>query len=371
MNDQRYHVNFFAGFVAISLALVLAGCGVGVPSKASVNVRRADNARIDEGVMVSLGPRKLLERLSKEIVSNNEKIEVVDGLLFRDTAFPEGNWSLERLLEPEVRSRVGDVLRVDYLVLLGTPESTSGEEEGFFIPMAVGAMSVEGSTKISASVIDLKTGKLVTQIDSVASGKGHILYYVIIVVGNEPQTVTGAIDGLAKEISDVLLAIEPAEKIRVAVLATEQRQLSSDGEKSVPREVAEAVAALSHKTKQLEEAEKGDLEAQLQQYYNQVNQAPAEAHRWLCKSADQGHPDARYRLALLYEHGNEGIERDYIRAYMWYVLAAETGSYWAGTHLQRLTREHLSPDETVAAKQGLREWKPGQCESDLGLVPEQ
>jgi TPR repeat protein len=158
-------------------------------------------------------------------------------------------------------------------------------------------------------------------------------------------------------------------------LAIEGQKLSPDGRKHVPRhvsrEVAEAVATLSHKTKKLEEAKRGNLEAQLQQYYSLVIRAPADAHQWLCKSADQGHPDARYRLALLYEYGNEGFERDYIRAYLWYVLAAETGSYWAGRHLQRLARDHLSPDDTVEAKKALREWKPGQCEVDLGLVPEQ
>jgi hypothetical protein len=360
VNDQRCHVNFFAGFVVISLALVLSGCGVGVPSKASVNVRRVETARVDEGVMVSLGPRELLERLSKEIVSNNKKIEVVDGLLFRDTAFPEGDWTLERLLAPEVRSRVGDVLRVDYLVLLGTPESTSGEEEGFFIPMAVGALSVEGSTKISASIIDLKTGKLVTQIDSVASGKGHILYYVIIVVGNEPQTVTGAIDGLAKEIGDEIGRIRRYEKVRIAVMAIEEMDAESERE-SIRLTTKEALR------EEFEEGNELNPKDQLSKYYNLVEVDIEFAHKWLCRSSDQENPDAQFRVAQLFELGWEKLPQDFRKAYVYYRLAARSGHALGKTNASRLEEELTIAGDLAEAKRMLRDWNLGDCQVDLNL----
>jgi len=45
----------------------------------------------DERTLVTLGPRKLLEKVTKEIQEANPAIDVVDGLTFRDVAFPEGD----------------------------------------------------------------------------------------------------------------------------------------------------------------------------------------------------------------------------------------------------------------------------------------
>jgi len=432
VNHKRNSIHFAVGLIALTLGLILVGCGVGVPSKASFNVRRIDNGGVDQGVMVTLGPRKLLEKLSKEIVNNNKKIEIVDGLLFRDTAFPEGDWSLERVLEPKVRSRVSDALNVDYLILLGSPESASGKGEGFFIPMAIGAGSGESSTKISAVIIDLKKGGVVTQIESVGSGTGLFLYYVIFIVASEPQTETGAIEGLAMEIGDVLVENTQSKRIRIAVMAMEpmdehyaasarrqtlRRQLDEGGYDSYELKVELARLGDSEPLKTL--AKEGDRQASIDLYQITGNSGPlyqlaksgdpeaktiveaiearksreeklavaAETDRakagsaeaqfqmymrintsdplvWLCRAADGGHPYARYRLGLLYEHGIEGVEQNNARAHMWYVRASESGHPWGDANADRIQRA-LTTDDVKESARLLLYSRPGQCEIDV------
>lgn len=106
---------------------------------------------------------------------------------------------------------------------------------------------------------------------------------------------------------------------------------------------------------------------QLQLYYDLITEERVAAQRWLCKSADQGHPDARYRLALLYENGNEGFEKNYLQAYVWYTLSHESGNYWAGQHALRLRDNNLNHQTITLAEEIIRKWQPGQCEIDLGL----
>lgn len=103
----------------------------------------------------------------------------------------------------------------------------------------------------------------------------------------------------------------------------------------------------------------------LQLYYKMIDINKAEAHQWLCKSADGGYPDARFRLALLYEHGHEGIVQSSVYAYLWYVLAAQSGSYWGEKNAFRLKNDILTLESIDSAEQLIKKWKPGQCEIDL------
>ena len=49
--------------------------------------------------------------------------------------------------------------------------------------------------------------------------------------------------------------------------------------------------------------------------------------RWLCGiygAANQGNDLAQQKLGLLYERG-DGVQKDYVQAYMWYKLGAANG----------------------------------------------
>jgi len=360
----------------LSILLVVLsteGCGLGVPTKPAVEVERSQPAMIDEGAVVSLAPRRLLEELSREILAEYQDIDIVDGLLFRDTAFPEGGWQLKALLEPGVGKQVSEQLNVDYLVLAGELELVRGEEEGFFFPMLVGAMSVEGVSTISAVIMDLRAGELVSRLECEARGTSHIYHYVIFVAGNEPLLGSGATKGLAREIGKVITELAPPGKRRVAVLALEYPgkagEAGKPGHAALPDQTVRSEIYAHRSDEELRAAAilgtkacQGEADSQLQRYFGLIGTDPAAAHLWLCKSADQGHPEARYRLGLLYEDGNEGFEKNPVMAYMWYVLAGESGKYWGGRHALRLKQEVLGPEELAQAEKAVREWRPGQCE---------
>ena len=79
--------------VFLVLAIVqlgLAGCAVTVPVKAEPEIIRQDNPDAVVNTLVTVGPRRLLEILTKLISEAAPKVEPVDALLFRDAAFPLG-----------------------------------------------------------------------------------------------------------------------------------------------------------------------------------------------------------------------------------------------------------------------------------------
>ena len=85
--DRRIRKLFLIFLALVSLSL--AGCII-VPYPVSSEDARVDEVQIAGEVYVTVGPRKLLEEVSKKITEHNHNIEIVDPLEFRDTAFPVG-----------------------------------------------------------------------------------------------------------------------------------------------------------------------------------------------------------------------------------------------------------------------------------------
>lgn len=56
-----------------------------------------------------------------------------------------------------------------------------------------------------------------------------------------------------------------------------------------------------------------------------VAQDGAEAAKWYLKSADQGNPEAQFNLGLMYSNGNNGVERNDIKAFGLFLRAANQG----------------------------------------------
>lgn len=83
-------------------------------------------------------------------------------------------------------------------------------------------------------------------------------------------------------------------------------------------------------------AEQGDARAQNNlgvMYENAKGVAPDinEALRWYRLAATQGYGGAQYNLGLIYAIGRGGVQRDPVRAYMWFTLASMSQSGNAGT----------------------------------------
>lgn len=76
----------------------------------------------------------------------------------------------------------------------------------------------------------------------------------------------------------------------------------------------------------------------------------AEAARWYQRSAVLGFPLSQYRLARHYEAG-VGMARDYVLAYLWYAMAADSGDALAADARDRLAARMSA--EQIADARGL------------------
>lgn len=208
--------------ILILCAFSLSGCGISIPTSVTPMITKSQQPiSISDELLVTLGPRRLLEEISQGISDRSKDIEVVDALVYRDTVFPNGGWTLKELLTPKNCKRVYDLLQVDFLVLIGRINTETGNEEGFFIPLVVGAMSAERTVKLTATIYDLKSSKFSCEVYSEAQGKERVYSYVILVAGKTPQILTAAVDGLAKGVVDQLNLLKKNSKNRIVVMAVE------------------------------------------------------------------------------------------------------------------------------------------------------
>jgi hypothetical protein len=125
----------------------------------------------------------------------------------------------------------------------------------------------------------------------------------------------------------------------------------------------------------MQEAEEGMADAQLALYKILVESEPRAALRWLCKSADQGNPEAMLRLATILEYGKDRLEKpserivktDYVQAYVWFSLAVEND--WYDNHsLNAFVNRRLDNNTLEDAKKELKGRKPGQCEEKIIFI---
>ena len=371
-------------YVFLLLVLLIApsipGCAVGVPGISSREVVRSRDAKVQDTAVVSLAPRKLLEKVSKKIETSYDNIELVDSLQFRDTAFPEGGWRLTELLTPETAQRVCKQLNVDYLALIGTLD-VSDEEKGFFFPLLAGAISIESKAELSALIVDLHTGEVISKISSEASGTGYILYYVIFIAGAGSEPSYDSISGLANEIGRIVTELTPQGKPRLAILALEPFEVSydlDDWERTKSTYKNELALEIVN-----ERANEGDKDAQWFLYQLQPN---LKSMKWLCKEADQGDEKARNELGYLYYYGSDKyrellnihVPAELSRSCMWFHLAGQVEiterpktkdskvepKPYESAEVER-TAKVMTTQEIEEAEQLVRAWQPGNCETDL------
>ena len=73
-----------------------------------------------------------------------------------------------------------------------------------------------------------------------------------------------------------------------------------------------------------------------------------QAMQWFLSAARQGHVKSQYNLGVMYETGS-GVKRDYLRAYMWAKIAANSGDKDSITNL-KIAERHLSSSQIEEAK---------------------
>ena len=124
------------------------------------------------------------------------------------------------------------------------------------------------------------------------------------------------------------------------------------------------------------EAEKGDADAQylLALSYLQQDRI-AEALRWICLAANQGHANAQDRLGDAYRGDpslSGDLPHDAVKAYLWYSLAIFNFERQGGFPFSERSREDLArnmtPAQIAEAEKLVAEWKPGSCELKSAAV---
>ena len=73
-------------------------------------------------------------------------------------------------------------------------------------------------------------------------------------------------------------------------------------------------------------------------------------------SADKGDAGAQFSLGFMYQKGL-GVPQDYVRAYMWFDLAAAQGTKGAA-EWRELIAARMTPAQIAEAQKLAREWKP-------------
>jgi TPR repeat protein len=74
------------------------------------------------------------------------------------------------------------------------------------------------------------------------------------------------------------------------------------------------------------------------------------------RAAEQGHAVAKLYVGVMYAEGR-GVPQDYVRAHMWFSLAAAQGEQRAVKTLAMAERK-MTPAQITQAQKLARNWKP-------------
>ena len=77
---------------------------------------------------------------------------------------------------------------------------------------------------------------------------------------------------------------------------------------------------------------------------------------WIERSADQGYPPSQGNLGIMYANG-QGVAKDYVRAHMWFSLAAAQGDANAANNRDSVAKL-MTPAQIAEAQKLAQEWQP-------------
>jgi TPR repeat protein len=117
----------------------------------------------------------------------------------------------------------------------------------------------------------------------------------------------------------------------------------------------------------LQRAMKGDAAAQAEYGQrlllgNGVMRNKREGRQWCRRAAEQGHPLGQFLLGGCYYNGEGGLA-DSIRAFMWFILAADQGIKEAIIIIRRLLASQLDESHLREAKRLARAFRPNTTDS--------
>jgi hypothetical protein len=204
------------GAIALLLATSLAGC-VAIPYKPGSETKHEQSVSHPELIGLTVAPRRLLDEVAQDVLKADARLQRIDGQSFLDTVSPDRPATLAGVLEPAARPRL-ESTDVDYLVVLGTPDSATLQRWGGGVPLGFLGQQ-KYSTTYWAAVIDMRQQRLVEQVasTSVGSATGVWFFYGFFVVAD---TGAGAKKGVVRHIVQTIAQDRPQGAVRVAFVAS-------------------------------------------------------------------------------------------------------------------------------------------------------
>jgi hypothetical protein len=241
-NGYWYCMRRFATALPIITVLVVLAACIVVPYRPAAEVATTTAIVLDPAaIVVTAGPRALLEEVAKRLRRQDEQFTIVSAAEFADVAFLDEDVHLARLLDPSVCARVRQQLDVRYVVLVGEIEEQTLEERGF---MAVymgffGASKAKERTALAATIIDVERAQPLQNVSSNAEGLGLGVgvFYGLFVV---PMTESSAKAGLVRGVAASIRQAAGAGPLNIAVMAAEKDQAATVEAVSSPLPPAES-----------------------------------------------------------------------------------------------------------------------------------
>jgi hypothetical protein len=318
-----------------------------------------------------------VREFEQELTDASDNIEIVESTSLWLSAFPDreldSEATLGELLAPETIQLLAP-LDLQSVIIIKPATSSTGEDSFVFAGAAFGG-SEEQTTKMSALVLDMDNATNAEQLMTTAEGKSRAAWvFIPLPLINffywdfSADTEASAKEGLAEAFADRLLKKYDQRPVRITVLGSLAAPVTPEQTDGTPlvinrRVATDSVYGLSND--QLEwKASLGNSEAQLQLYWNL---ATPDRLLWLCRSADQEHPDAQKRLGILYAAGAENVPHDQPWAYVWYSKAASNGDFRSGEAAGRIV-SNMNKQDSLTAQERLDAWTPGQCKTALQAI---
>jgi hypothetical protein len=203
-----------ASLLAAALAW-LAAC-IPIPYKPSATVAPDAAVVVAPETVVSCGEDEATEALAKKIAARDRTITVAARQDLAAVAFPNGDSTVGELTDPAQRSRISGQSRITYLVLLGDVTETETSRHGGFIPL-LGAGTWTSRTDVSACIIDLTDGRMLTGINAATEARSSGVIYGFYGVFLVPLSESSVYDAVADSVVAAIRAKTPQGEVTIAI----------------------------------------------------------------------------------------------------------------------------------------------------------
>jgi hypothetical protein len=221
MKARRFATGLRLAVIFCIAGTVIAGCVV-VPYPARTE-HQALPVRLESAdkVLLSIGPRILLEDTRKALEKRDRDLEIVDSLAFRNRAFPDGDWRLSSLLDPTRPVRQA-ALEADFLLVVGQVSV----EEDYHGMMALSPYGAFGAGRSAAEasalmlIVDLQRGQVLDIVRTRAKGN-TVGVGVVVALVFHATTESSARRAYIDSMVEAIRSVRPRGPVRLALMTAE------------------------------------------------------------------------------------------------------------------------------------------------------